>query len=300
MSEDTVRVAGVRLTHPDRVMYPEQGVTKADVARYYERVADRILPHLTDRPLSLVRCPSGRQKECFYQKHLGDTRPEAVRTVLIQEKSAKRPYSVVDDLEGLVSLVQIGVLEIHPWGSRTDRLERPDRLIFDLDPGQGTGWNDVVRAARRLHELLDELGLESFVKVSGGKGLHVVVPLVRRSEWDDVRSFAKACADLMADEEPDRYVATMSKEKRKGRIFVDYLRNSRGATSVAAYSTRARFGAPVSLPVRWDEIGRLDGGDPWAVGAVSRRLSALRRDPWEGFFDIRQSITEKMRRAVGV
>lgn len=285
-------VAGVRLSNPGRVIYPEQGLTKLDLARYYEAVADWILPHIIHRPLSLVRCPRGREGKCFYQKHLNETLSPPVRGVAVMEKGEKALYVVVDDLSGLITLVQFGVLELHPWGSREDHLERPDRMIFDLDPGPGIEWQQVVEAAQQMREVLDAVRLTSYVKTTGGKGLHVVVPLVRRNSWDEVRGFSESLARQFAKVAPSRYVAIMTKARRSGRIFVDYLRNDRGSTAVAAYCTRARPNAPVSTPLAWEELASVSSADTFTVTDLPERLSSLRGDPWRGFFDIRQSITK--------
>ena len=292
------RVAGVTLSHPGRVVYPEAGLTKLDLARYYESIADWILPHVANRPLTLVRCPQGQQHHCFYQKHLTKSMPAPLRGVKIEEKGGAGQYVVLDDLAGLVTLVQMGVLEIHPWGSQADDLERPDRLVFDLDPGAGANWKAVVAAARRVHEYLDELGLQSFLRTSGGKGLHVVVPLARRSGWDEIKRFCQSLAVSFANQSPDLYVATMSKALRRGRIFIDYLRNQRGATAVASYSTRARPHAPVATPLGWDELSARMTSDKFTVTTLPWRLARLKSDPWEGFFDVRQTITAKMQAAV--
>jgi bifunctional non-homologous end joining protein LigD len=201
---------------------------------------------------------------------------------------------VIRNLSGLIALVQLGVLEIHPWGSREDKPEKPDRLVFDLDPSSELSWKAVVRGAQTLRSRLSELGLKSFVKTSGGKGLHVVVPLARRATWDEFKNFAKAVAMDVARREPKRYVATVSKTKRAGKIFIDYLRNARGATSVAAYSTRALAGAPVSTPLTWDELDSVKGAAAFTMANLAQRLNALDDDPWVDFFDVRQSITAKM------
>jgi bifunctional non-homologous end joining protein LigD len=298
-SDKGAEVAGVTLSHPDRVLYPEMGLTKLDLARYYESVADWILPHLVDRPLTLVRCPGGRKAQCFYQKHLGETMPDAVRGVMIAEKDGNDEYAVIDDLSGLVSLVQIGVLELHPWPARADKVEAPDRLVFDFDPGEGVAWKAIVQAAREARELLSNLGLESFLRTSGGKGLHVVAPLSRRNTWDELKQFAKAVADAMVLAAPDRYIATMSKAKRRGKVFVDYLRNQRGATAIASYSTRAREGAPVAMPLAWDELSERTKSNQYTVLNAQKRLASLAADPWKGFFEVRQSITRSMRQALG-
>jgi bifunctional non-homologous end joining protein LigD len=295
-----VSIAGQHLTHPDRILYPEQGVTKRELALYYERIADWILPHVTGRLLSLMRCPQGRRKACFIQKHFTESLPDLVRGVSVEEQDKRSTCIVIRDLTGLIALVQLGVLEIHPWGSREDNPEKPDRLIFDLDPAPGVVWKHVVQGARTLHDRLSDLGLESFVKTTGGKGLHVVAPLVRLTTWDELKRFAKAVAVDIARTEPRRYIATMSKAKRKGKIFIDYLRNSRGATNVAAYCTRARVGAPVSTPLSWDELDSVKCADAYTLKNLPRRLNVLNDDPWAGFFTVRQSITTKMRAIISV
>ncbi len=245
-------VDGVRLSHPQRTVYPEDNVTKLDVAEYYRKIADRVLPHVTRRPLSLVRCPLGLAGDSFFQRSVGEGFPDAIRGIGAGGDDAQNdtpdeppddtrvPYLLIDDLTGLLSLVQMGVLEIHTWGCRADDLERPDELVFDLDPGPGIGWEDVVESARFLHGYLDRIGLRSFVKTSGGKGIHLLIPLVRRSSWDDVKAFARAVATDLVRIAPRNFVATSTKSLRRNRIYVDYLRNHRGATTVAPYSTRAR------------------------------------------------------------
>ncbi|MEZ4601204.1 MAG: DNA ligase D [Syntrophotaleaceae bacterium] len=291
----TAEVAGVQLSNPERILYPGQGVTKRALAEFYQQVADLMVPHLAGRPLTLFRCPRGRGEDCFFQKHFADTQPEFTRAVPIQEKEEVQNYLVVDDLPGIISLVQLGVLEIHPWPSREDNLERPDRMVFDLDPAENVGWQEVIEGALAVRELLGDLGLESFVKTSGGKGLHVVVPLARRSSWDELKDFSRAVVEKLVRREPGKFVATMSKSKRRGKIFIDHFRNSRGATSIATYSTRARAGAPVSTPLHWDEIDAIPGADHFTVENLPRRLARLGGDPWEGFFEISQSLTRKMK-----
>jgi bifunctional non-homologous end joining protein LigD len=288
---DDNSVAGIRLTHPERILYPEQGLTKLGLASFYEEIADWILPHVIDRPLSLLRCPEGQGKACFFQKHLDASASQALRRISIQEKNKASEYAVADDLSGIVALVQMGVLEIHVWGSRADKVERPDRLVFDFDPEEGMAWQRVVDAARRVREVLREIGLESFVKTSGGKGLHVVAPIARRQEWPEIKAFTKAVARRMMEEAPDRYTINPLKARRVGRIFIDYLRNDRGATSIAAYSTRARAGAPVSVPVDWNELESDLRADHFNVENLPARLSKLRRDPWAELPKLRQSIT---------
>jgi bifunctional non-homologous end joining protein LigD len=286
-------VAGVTITHPDRVVFPETGLTKLALARYYEDVGKWIMPHVAGRPLSVVRCPDGAGGKCFYQKHLTDSMPAAVQGVEIKEKDDVEPYLVVNDLAGLISLVQFGALEFHPWPARADNVERPDRLIFDLDPAADVAWGEVIRAARDVRDLLEALGLTSFVRTTGGKGLHVVAPIARRTAWEQHKEFARGVAETLVRAAPERYTATMTKSRRKGKIFVDYLRNQRGATAIASYATRARAGAPVATPLQWNELTALASSDRYMVANLPERLRRLRTDPWEGFFQLRQSITAK-------
>ena len=289
-----VTVAGVPLSHPERVLWEEQGVTKQGLAEFYAEIADWILPHLVDRPLSLVRCPSGSQKHCFFQKHAWAGLGEGIREIEVPGDTEK--MLAIKDIKGLVSLVQAGVLEIHPWGSKLPKLTMPDQLIFDLDPGDDVAWTQVVEGAREVRERLQGIGLESFVKTTGGKGLHVVVPLAPDTGWDEAKSFARVFAEQMAGDSPDLYVSTMSKKIRKGRVFVDYLRNGQGATAVAAYSTRARTGAPVATPLSWEELGPDVKGDHFNVSNLVRRLQHLDRDPWADFFKTRQSLKKVLGR----
>jgi bifunctional non-homologous end joining protein LigD len=228
--------AGVRLSNPDRVLYPEQGVTKSDLAKFYEEISDLILPHIVERPLSLLRCPEGYDKECFYQKHAVEATPRRLRRIMLKDadgKSKEQPHIYIEDAAGLIALVQMGVLEINPWGSRVGRLEHPDRMIFDLDPGPGAPWESVIAGARHLRDRLDGFGLRSFVKTTGGKGLHVVVPLDPAKGWDEVKEFARGLAEEMARAAPRYFTAVMNKTRRTGKVYVDYVRNSRGATAVA-------------------------------------------------------------------
>lgn len=294
--EEASVVSGVTLSHPERVLFPEQGITKLALAQYYESVKEWILPHVEDRPLTLVRCPEGYKKECFYQKHAGDQIPKVVGRVEIPEDDGSSWYMVADTLPALVGLVQMGVLEIHTWGAKRDQLERPDRMILDLDPDPAVEWPVVVEGAQLLRTLLEELELTSFVKTTGGKGLHVVVPLQRAHTWDEVKAFSKAIADHLVGAIPERFLATMSKQKRKGKIFIDYLRNARGATAVAAYSTRARPLAPVSVPLAWDELSVDLRSDHFTLDNISERLERLRRDPWKTYFTTKQRLTKNMTR----
>jgi bifunctional non-homologous end joining protein LigD len=285
-------VAGVRLSTPDRVYFPENGVTKSELAQYYERMADRVLPGLVRRPLSLVRCPESRA-ECFYQKHANRSIPKIVARVMVRKGEA---YAMVTDLPSLIALVQVGVLEFHVWGARADRLDRPDLLIFDLDPDPSVSWRDLADTALLLRGVLDELGLVPFVRSTGGKGLHLVTPIERRSEWEEVKDFAEAITLQLVDAAPDRYTAEIAKAKRRGKIYIDYLRNDRESTAIASWSVRAREGAPVAATLSWDEL-RSSERPVWNVRDASSRLDLP--DPWADFEEARRPLTSAMRKRVG-
>ncbi len=280
----------VRLTHPDRVLYPDEGITKADLARFYQDIAAWILPQVRGRLLSLVRCPEGQSGPCFYQKHRMDALPAAIRVLTLEESDGPATGLFIEDEAGLIALVQLGVLEIHPWGSRVTDLEHPDLCTFDLDPGPGVAWTAVLRAARDLRELLGGLGLESFVKTTGGKGLHVVVPFTGVPGWPELKAFSKTIAEELMRRSPDRYTTKLTKASRGGRIFIDYLRNGRGATAVAAYSTRAKPNASVAVPLAWEELTPSLRPDQYTVKNLRRRLEKLPRDPWKRFADVKQNL----------
>jgi len=286
-SAQPVEVAHVRLSHPDRVYWVDVGVTKQQLAEYYASIWDWIAPQIVNRPLALVRCPEGTKGQCFFQKHvaagIADTR--LLRKVDAKEKDV----IIVEHVDDLIALVQSGVLEVHVRGSILDDLERCDRVVFDLDPGEGIDWTTIVAAAQEVRERLERDKLESFVKLSGGKGLHVVVPIIG-TDWEAVKSYSQRIAYAMAADAPERYVAKMTKSLREGRVFVDYLRNSREATSVAAYSTRARAGAPVSAPVTWKELARTQSAAQYTVLNLNKRLKTLSADPWEGMARIKQKL----------
>ncbi|HEU0154787.1 MAG TPA: DNA ligase D, partial [Stellaceae bacterium] len=294
--DGSMTIEGVRLTHPDRILYPDQGITKLDLAHYYTAIADWALPHLAHRPLSLVRCPEGQGSPCFFQKHVGSGVPDQLGRVEVPEKTGSETYLIVEDLAGLISLVQIGVLEIHPWGSTTKKLEMPDRVTFDLDPDIDLPWERVVDAALEMRDVLARLGLKSFAKTTGGKGLHVVVPLTPRLGWDEVKEFTRAVAMRMAEEAPERYLAVASKSSRRGRIYIDYLRNGRGATAIGAYSARARPGATVATPLFWEEVEEAVRPEAFTVATVPGRLAKLKSDPWAEIGALRQSISAAARR----
>jgi bifunctional non-homologous end joining protein LigD len=287
---DEIELAGVRLTSPDKILYAEQGITKRDLAEYYMAVAERMLPHIARRPITLVRCPAGRQKKCFYQRHVGSGVPPELNSVEIKGFEDSGAYLYITRPEALVALVQMSTLEIHPWGALVDRPERPDRVIFDLDPGEGVGFADVVAAAHEVRGALDSIGLVSFAKTTGGKGLHVVVPIERRHEWREVKAFAKRVAEAMSAARPERYLPRISKAERRGRIFIDYLRNDPTSTAIAPYSTRARAGAPVAMPLAWKEVTASLDPAAFDVRTVPRLVE--RPDPWAGIGDVRQRLVQ--------
>jgi len=287
-------ISGVRFTHPDKILYPGPDVTKRELGVYYSRIADWMLPLVADRPLSLVRCPEGQTGQCFFQKHVNDQFPKDVKRVKIEEGGSDVLYGAVDSIEGILSLAQMGVLEIHLWGSHRDTIEQPDYVVFDLDPDEGLAWEKVVEGALTTRDFLAELGLKTFLKTTGGKGLHVVLPLTPRADWDEVKAFAKGVAEALAAAEPRKYTSKLPKADRKGKVFIDYLRNGRGATSIAPFSTRARSGAPVSAPLFWEELERDVRANTFTVRNLPERLESLPGDPWEDFAKVRQSMTSAM------
>jgi bifunctional non-homologous end joining protein LigD len=289
-------VAGVTLTHPDRVLYPDVGLTKIDLARFYEAIAEWALPHVAGRPLTLVRCPDGVGASCFYMKHAHAWGPTGLRRVSIREKTKTGEYLVADSIAGLISLVQMSVLEIHTWNATAARLERPDRIILDLDPGPDVAWPAVIAAARLVRTALEQLSLQSFVKTTGGRGLHVVVPLVAEAGWSECLDFSRALADAVVRLDPRTYTTTFAKAGREKQILLDYKRNNRGSTAVAAFSTRARPGAPVSVPLAWDELSPRLRSDHYTVRNLGRRLAKLRADPWQDYWSTEQRLSAEARR----
>ena len=280
----------VELTSPERVVFPDSGITKAQVFDYYRRIARWLLPEIAGRPVSVVRCPQGAARPCFFQKHHAAGMERVDSVPLEEEDGTRADYLVVHDEPGLLELVQFNALEFHPWGSQAQAPDLADRIVFDLDPGPDVAWKQVVAAARLVRRRLRALGLVSYVRTSGGKGLHVVVPLKPACPWTRVKAFAHAFAESMAESDPLTYVATASKKFRHGRIFIDYLRNGRGATSVASFSLRAREGAPVAMPLRWEELGRIKGGNAYDLASALRRMKRMRSHPWGGYARIRQNL----------
>jgi bifunctional non-homologous end joining protein LigD len=295
------RPEGVRLTNPDRVLWPParggEGVTKRALAEYLDRVADRMLPEIARRPLTLVRCPSGQDAGCFYQRHVTEGLPEGFQGVRVPGHGDNQPYLWVDDRAGLVGVAQIGGLEIHPWGVRIDDLDRPDRLIFDLDPGPGVPWAQLVEVAGRVHDRLAALGLRSFAKVTGGKGIHVVVPLRPHAPWEVAKPFCRLVAEALAKADPETVTAKMAKTSRERRVYLDWLRNTSTSTAVAAWSPRARPGAPIAVPVGWDALAAVGSGDCYTLHAL---LHELPPDPWGPLDAVDQRLDADVLQRLGV
>ncbi len=291
-----VEVGGVRITHAAKLLDPDSRTTKLDLARYYEAIAAHMLPELVGRPLTLLRCPDGRTGHCFFQKHATNAASAALTRLRVAENGKTATYLAVEDRAGLLSLAQMGVLEIHAWGATKNQLDQPDRLVFDLDPGEGLPWRRIVEAAVRVRDLLAEIGLSSFAKATGGKGLHVVVPIVPRYGWDEIKAFTRAIAEEMARREPAGYTASLAKRARRDRIFIDYLRNQRGATAVAAYSVRARPGVPVAVPLSWKEVEHGIRSDAFTLASLPPRLAKLPADPWHDLARLRQTLPAALRR----
>ncbi|HZP13761.1 MAG TPA: non-homologous end-joining DNA ligase [Nevskiaceae bacterium] len=275
-----------RLTHPDRVMFTSPPITKRDLFDYYLSVSDRMLPALAGRPISLVRCPGGLRGPCFFQRNPSPGFGDAVKSA----KVGKNTVVYIEDLRGLAALVQMNVIEIHAWGAKLDDIERPDQIVLDLDPGEGVAFKRIAAAARLLRERLRKQKLESFVRTSGGKGLHVVIPLEPKADWDTVKAFAHGVATSAAKEHPGEFVAIAGAGNRKDRIFIDYLRNGLAASSVASYSVRARDGAGVATPLAWEELPRIKSASQFNVRNFGARLRKHKRDPWAGFSKLRQKI----------
>jgi bifunctional non-homologous end joining protein LigD len=288
-----VRVATVKLTHPERMLYPEAGVTKLDLARYYEDVSRFMLPHLMDRPLTLVRSPEGMGGQPFYVRHAGPWAPPELRQFKIASGTGSGVTMIAEDVAGLVALAQMNVLEIHAWNACVSKLEHPDRMVFDLDPGPQVSWPAIVAGAQKIRAILEQFELASFVKTTGSKGLHVVVPLTPHAGWSDTLAFSRDIALAIARAEPTRYSAGLAKAGREDKIFVDYLRNRRGATSVSVYSTRGRPAAPVSVPVAWDDLGSSTRSDAFHVTDRSAWLGKRRADPWAAYGTTRQKLTAR-------
>lgn len=289
--QDTV--AGIKISHPERIIFSKEKITKLELAQYYEAAGRWILPHVVNRPLSLLRCPEGAEKECFFQKHLSELTLKHVKRIDIPDND-NGEYLVVHDIAGLVELVQMGVIEFHTWGSTTDDVQKPDRIIFDLDPDPAVPWTMVMEGAKLVQFLLINIGLESYLKTTGGKGLHIVVPIVPEHAFPVIKAFSKSIASHLAETIPTHFVAVMSKAKRKDKIFIDYLRNGEEATAIAAFSVRAREGAPISVPIKWDELSEDLPSNFFNMRNIFDRFLSNIEDPWKDYFAHPQAITEQM------
>ena len=272
-------VSSVALSHPDKLLWPEDGITKRDLAAYYSTVASRLLDHVAGRPLTIIRAPDGVARQHFVQRHAMPGMSALIRAVPVHGE--KESYITVDSAEGLIALAQIAAVEIHPWGAQASAVEQPDRLVFDLDPAEGLPFGRVVEAAHQLRQVLARSGLGAFPKTTGGKGLHVVVPLLSGVTWPEAKAFTRAVCELLALDHRDRFTTNMAKSAREGRIFLDYLRNDRSATAIAAWSPRARRGAPVSMPLAWRDVNA--GLDPRAFTVRTATNRLRRADPWKGY-----------------
>jgi len=299
-------VNAVALTHPERIYWPRERVSKRELVAYYDLVAPWILPHVLGRPISMVRCPGGigelatgaregrtRIDPCFFHKHPGEDFPGPFERVTIVESAGPAEYLTITEAGSLTALAQMGVLEIHVWGSTWPDIERPDLLVFDLDPDAQITWRELANAARLCREVLGALGLKSFVKTTGGKGLHVVAPVAPSAGWEDVSEFCRRVAEIIVEAAPDRFTATMSKAKRTGKIYVDHVRNNRGATSIAPYSTRARDRAPVAVPLRWKELSGRVRPDTYTLKNLPLRLRGVKGDPWGGYAEAGRAQTAR-------
>jgi bifunctional non-homologous end joining protein LigD len=285
----SLSVLGVRISHPDRLIYADLGIAKIQIARYYERIGDWIVPHVAGRPLTLVHCPAGIAAPCHYLKHAKAWGPSALRRVRIQEKTKVGEYLVADSTEALVSLAQMGIVEIHTWNSTADDIDRPNRLVWDLDPGPEVPWKRVVKAAGVVRDVLKTLGLASWVKTTGGRGLHIVVPLKPKRAISECLEFSRAVSEAIARMDPQSYTTRFAKVGRERKILIDYLRNNRTNTSVCAFSPRARSEATVSMPLDWNDLG--DPPDRWTLLTVPRRLDRLGADPWKQYWRSSQEIS---------
>jgi len=283
-------VAGVPISHPDRIIYPDLGMTKIEFARYFDRIGEWILPHVAGRPLTLVHCPAGLAAPCHFLKHAKAWGPSALRRVRIQEKTKVGEYLVADSVAAVVALAQMGIVEIHTWNSTADDLERPNRLIWDLDPGPRVRWNQIVAAAKYVRDVLKTLGLTSWVKTTGGRGLHVVAPVRPRRTVAACLDFSRSVAEAIERADPRAYTTKFAKAGRERKVLIDYLRNNRSNTSVCAFSPRAKPGAPVSVPLAWAELRSTS--PRWTMMTVPTRLARLKVDPWAGYWTIRQEISD--------
>ena len=293
-STDAV-VRGIRISHPDRIIYPALKFSKLDLVRYYERIGEVMLPHVVDRPLTLVHCPDGLNAPCNFMRHRKVWGPDVLRRVKIREKTKVGEYLAIDGVGGIIALAQMGVVEIHTWNSTTKDIERPNRIVWDFDPGPKTSWKDVVKSAKAIKALLETLGLRSWLKTTGGHGLHVVVPIVPHRQWDECLDFARSVASALAATDPSLYTITFAKQGRESKILIDYLRNNRTNTSVAAFSARVRESATVSMPIDWSRLSTKLTPEKFTVETVGKKALA---DPWKDYWKAKQKISKEAFEAV--
>ena len=284
----TTEIAGVRITHPERLLYPQSGLTKLHLVRYYDAVSDWMLPHVVARPLTLKQCAPDVD-HCRFLRHSGERAPAQVRVINIKEQTKIGDYMVIEDKPGLIALAQRNIIEFHTWNSTADHIEEPDRIVFDLDPGPDITWKETVEAARLVRKALQGIKLESWIKTTGGKGLHIVVPIAPRHDWSDCLAFARAFASEIVGFDPSRFTTKFAKAGRERQILIDYLRNNRTNTSIAAYSARARATGTVSVPIAWDELTSRLKPERWTMKTVPAFLKT-RKDPWAAYFRARQRL----------
>ncbi|HUQ18306.1 MAG TPA: non-homologous end-joining DNA ligase [Gemmatimonadaceae bacterium] len=292
-------IAGISVSNPDRVVYPAIGITKLDVARYYETIGDWIVPHVEGRPLTLVLCPEGMSGQCLFLKHAKVWGPKVIRRIRIQEKKKIGEYMIADSISAVVALAQMGILEIHTWNTTSKHIEKPNRIVIDLDPGENVKWTQVISAARLVRKVLSAVELDSFVKTTGGRGLHVVVPITPRCDWSKCLEFSRSLAYAIARNDPDNFTTNFSKAGRESKILIDFMRNNRTNTSVSAFSTRAKDTAPVSVPITWNDLKSSLNPSSFTIQTVPRRLAKLRTDAWKGYWTTKQRLTDSMIKAVG-
>lgn len=269
----------IKITHPDKIMFPDIKLTKIELVDYYTRISKWMLPHIKRRLLTLRRYPDGANKQGFYQRHYDKSFPAGVFPFKV--RGDKLPYLYIEDVTGLVALIQMGTIEIHPWESTIDAIDNPDRMILDLDPGEQVKWKTIVQGAKIVHSFLEKHTLKNFVKTTGGKGIHIVLPITKKISWDQLKLTAKDICDAVAEENTDIFTTDIKKKVRTHKIYLDYLRNTKAATAVAPYGVRAKSDAPISTPLTWAELSRTKGSDQFTVENIFNRMQRIKKDPWQ-------------------